>query len=73
MQRVPESSARLELMGRWAGAQLGRRCVLFALEHYEAMVAESAPPGFPALLQRMVPKLRESLKEQLLKKTAPST
>jgi hypothetical protein len=54
-------------------AQLGRRCVLFALEHYEAMVAPGAPPGFPALLQRMVPKLRESLKEQLLKKqTAPS-
>ncbi len=53
--------------------QLGRRCVLFALEHYEAMVAPGAPPGFPALLQRMVPKLRESLKEQLLKKqTAPS-
>lgn len=57
-----------ELSEAFSAPQLGRRCVLFALEKYDAVSAALEPAGFCALMRRMVPKLRESLTEQMVLK-----
>lgn len=51
--------------------QLARRCVLYALEHYEAALASCGPACFASLIEQMVPKLKEFVTEQL-EKTAAS-
>ncbi|BDA48602.1 probable vacuolar protein 8 [Coccomyxa sp. Obi] len=61
-----------DLSENYNAPQLARRCVLYSLEHYEEMVASCQPGQFAGLLHRMVPKLRESLVEQLLKKETAS-
>ena len=58
--------ATYELSEAFSAPQLGRRCVLFALEKYDAVSAALEPAGFCALMRRMVPKLRESLTEQMV-------
>ena len=60
--------ATYELSEAFSAPQLGRRCVLFALERYDAVSAALEPAGFCALMRRMVPKLRESLTEQMVLK-----
>jgi hypothetical protein len=55
-----------ELSEAFSAPQLGRRCVLFALEKYDSVSAALEPSGFCALMRRMVPKLRESLTEQMV-------
>lgn len=46
---------------------LARRCILFALEHFDECAEAMKPKEFSALLTRMAPMLRSSLTEQLRK------
>ncbi len=46
---------------------LARRCILFALEHFDECAGAMKPKDFGALLTRMAPQLRASLTEQLRK------
>ncbi|KAK9809295.1 hypothetical protein WJX73_002053 [Symbiochloris irregularis] len=50
--------------------QLARRCVLFALERYEAAVLALGAGPFATLIEQMVPKLKEFVTEQLVKTAA---
>jgi hypothetical protein len=59
--------ATYDLAEQFNAPQLGKHCVLYALEHYKDMVAGIPEPSFHALMKRMVPKLKESLTEQLMK------
>jgi len=66
---VDNLTSTFELAAAFTAPQLARRCVLFALERYDAVCAALEPAGFAALMRRMVPGLRESLIEQLVKTT----
>jgi hypothetical protein len=66
---VDNLTGTFNLAEAFSAPQLGRRCVLFALERYDAVSAALEPAGFVALMRRMVPGLRESLTEQLVKTT----
>lgn len=50
--------------------QLARRCVLFALENYEAALLAMGPANFAGLIEQMVSKLKEFVTEQLVKTAA---
>lgn len=47
--------------------QLARRCILHALEHYEAALLALGTSTFASLIEQMVPKLKEFVIEQLVK------
>ena len=55
-----------ELAENFNAPQLAKRCVLHTLEHYEDIVKAQGGSGFTALMERMLPKLKSSLTEQLL-------
>lgn len=56
-----------DLAENFNAPQLGKHCVLYALEHYKDMANGIPEAAFHALMKRMVPKLKESLTEQLIK------
>ncbi len=60
--------AVFELAENFNAPQLSKHCVLFALEHFRELAQGIPEPAFLALMRRMVPKLKESLTEQLTKK-----
>lgn len=64
---VENIQATYDLAEQFNAPQLGKHCVLYALEHYKDMVAGIPEATFHALMKRMVPKLKESLTEQLMK------
>eukprot|EP00803_Ostreobium_quekettii_P006093 evm.model.scf_3554.1 EVM.evm.TU.scf_3554.1 scf_3554:526-1398(+) len=50
----------------YSAPQLGIRCVLFALEHCDQVVAHVGQAEYLVLMGRMVPQLKSSLTDQLL-------
>ena len=44
---------------------LGKRCIHFALQHYQELVAHLGADGYAALMARMVPQLRSTLTHDL--------
>lgn len=46
-----------------APVQLAKRCVLFALEHYDDLTSALSVPDYYTLMARMVPHLQTSLVE----------
>mmetsp|Transcript_4496 Transcript_4496/g.9672 ORF Transcript_4496/g.9672 Transcript_4496/m.9672 type:complete len:723 (-) Transcript_4496:189-2357(-) len=52
--------------------QLAKRCVLFALEHFEQFTEHIGPDVYMDVMQRMVPQLRVSLLEDFVKSAAVS-
>lgn len=54
-----------ELSEAYSAPQLAKRCVLFALEHYNDVVQAFNPSDFFRLMARMVPHLRSSLVEDV--------
>ncbi|MEW5297840.1 MAG: hypothetical protein WDW36_001021 [Sanguina aurantia] len=50
-----------ELSEAYSAPQLGKRCVLFVLEHYDAILALCEQESYSQVMQRMVPCLRASL------------
>lgn len=48
-----------------AAPQLGKRCVMFALEHYDDVVSSMGTQNYAALMGRMLPLLRPTLHEDL--------
>jgi HEAT repeat protein len=70
---VATLQATHDLAEAFAAPSLARRCVLHALERYDDVAAALEPAGFCALMRRMVPKLREGLTEQLVRKGGEAT
>lgn len=62
---VENLSGVFDLSEAFHAPQLARQCVVFALEHYQDVVADATVPGYSQLMQRMALPLRESLKQQL--------
>ncbi|KAK9815710.1 hypothetical protein WJX72_008429 [[Myrmecia] bisecta] len=54
-----------ELAEDFNAPKLAERCVLFALQNYDEIMAPLTVPGFAVLMQRMTPKLRRAIAEQL--------
>ena len=67
---VDSLAAMYALAENFNAPQLARRCVLFALEHYEAALMALGPAGFAGLIEQMVPKLKEFVTQQLVKTAA---
>ncbi len=49
----------------FSAPQLGKRCVLFALEHFDEVVASTDHGEFAEALRSMLPLLKESLLDDL--------
>lgn len=56
-----------DLSEAYSAPQLGTRCVLFALERCDDLVSKFGIDKYLGLMERMVPRLRTWLNEQLLK------
>ncbi|KAL0037798.1 hypothetical protein WJX77_012429 [Trebouxia sp. C0004] len=62
-----------DLAENFNAPQLGRRCALFALEHYVELSEGSPQSSWSHLMLRMMPKLKSFLTEELVKINVPTT
>lgn len=62
-----------DLAENFNAPQLGRRCALFALEHYVELSEGTPQPAWSQLMLRMMPKLKSFLTEELIKINVPTT